>query len=108
MMMKMYKILQCKGLAPGSVVISTAGHDSGSVYVVTCIELPFVWLSDGHHRPVDKQKKKRISHIKRLGQIKQQDWDRMLTGNVDNGQRNARIRCLIKSFISMNKTEEER
>ena len=108
MMIKMYKILQCRGLQPGSVVISEAGHDRGSVYIVMCIELPFVWLSDGHRRPVDKQKKKRISHVKRLGQLEQRDWDCMMTDKTDNGQKNARIRCLIRSFISMNQTKEER
>ena len=108
MMMQLYKTLQCRGLVPGSVIISTAGHDRGSVYLVMCIELPFIWLSDGHRRPVDKQKKKRVSHVKCLGQIKQQSWDVLMTDKMDNGQINAQIRCLIKSFIEMNQTKEER
>ncbi len=47
----------------GSLVVSTAGHDRGSYYVVLSDKEGFLYLSDGKYHPVEKQKKKSIKHV---------------------------------------------
>ena len=49
----------------GSVVLSTAGHDSGNYFVVVELEnAEFVKICDGKNRPLEKPKRKKIKHIK--------------------------------------------
>lgn len=47
----------------GRVVLSKAGKDSGSFYVVVSEENDFAWIADGRLRKVEKPKKKRIKHL---------------------------------------------
>ena len=44
----------------GSVVISTAGRDSGNPFLVTDCDDVYAYLCDGKIRPVEKPKKKKI------------------------------------------------
>lgn len=49
----------------GSVVLSTAGHDSGNYFVVVEIESDnYVKICDGKLRKLDKPKRKKIKHLK--------------------------------------------
>ncbi len=51
-------------LKPGSVVISTAGRDSGKVFLVVKIENGnYVYIADGTLRRLDKPKKKKVKHL---------------------------------------------
>ena len=43
----------------GQFVISKAGHDKGTVYVIVAEEGEFVYLTDGRLKKPDKPKKKR-------------------------------------------------
>jgi hypothetical protein len=47
----------------GQFVISRAGHDKGTVYVVTAEEGEFLYLSDGRLKLPDAPKKKRRKHV---------------------------------------------
>ena len=49
----------------GSVVLSTAGHDSGNYFVVVELEnTEYVKICDGKTRPLEKPTRKKIKHIK--------------------------------------------
>ena len=49
----------------GRLAVSKQGHDKGRLYVITNItDKDFVFVSDGETRPLNKQKKKRIKHLK--------------------------------------------
>ncbi len=49
----------------GSVVLSTAGHDSGDYFVVIEVESEeYVKLCDGKCRSLEKPKRKKVKHIK--------------------------------------------
>lgn len=49
----------------GSVVLSTAGHDSGNYFVVLEVENEdFVKICDGKNRTLEKPKRKKIKHLK--------------------------------------------
>ena len=51
-------------LKPGSVVVSTAGRDSGKSFVVISVEGDnYVYIADGTLRRLVKPKKKKIKHI---------------------------------------------
>lgn len=47
----------------GQVVLSKAGKDSGSFYVVLSEEDDFAYIADGRLRKVEKPKKKRFKHL---------------------------------------------
>lgn len=47
----------------GQFVISKAGHDKGSLYVVTAEEKGFAYLADGRLKKPESPKKKRKKHI---------------------------------------------
>jgi len=47
----------------GQFVISKAGHDAGTLYVVVGETEEFVKLSDGIYKKIDCPKKKRRKHI---------------------------------------------
>jgi ribosomal protein L14E/L6E/L27E len=48
----------------GTVVISSAGHDSGHWFVVTGADGGFVYVADGKERKLASPKKKNIKHIR--------------------------------------------
>ena len=50
----------------GDLVISIAGRDKGKTFLVISIENEFVYLVDGKTRKVDKPKKKKIKHLKKV------------------------------------------
>ncbi|MCM1063852.1 MAG: KOW domain-containing RNA-binding protein [Eubacterium sp.] len=47
----------------GQFVISKAGHDKGSLYVVAACEGEFVFLCDGKTKTQERPKKKKLKHI---------------------------------------------
>jgi ribosomal protein L14E/L6E/L27E len=51
-------------LKPGSVVVSTAGRDSGNTFMVVRVEGDnYVYIADGMLRHLDKPKKKKVKHL---------------------------------------------
>lgn len=55
-------ILNC-GIDVGDVVLSTAGRDRDTYFIVTKIEGDYVYLVDGNIRKIENPKKKKIKHI---------------------------------------------
>ena len=55
-------IINC-GIDVGNVVLSTAGRDKGSYFIVTKIEDNFVYLVDGNIRKIENPKKKKLKHV---------------------------------------------
>ena len=54
-------------LAPriGMLAVSRQGRDKGKPYViVSVLDKDFVFVADGETRPLKKQKKKRVKHLK--------------------------------------------
>lgn len=50
-------------LERGTVVKSTAGHDSGSFYVALSFESGFAVIADGKLRTLEKPKRKNSKHL---------------------------------------------
>ena len=49
----------------GMAVVSRQGRDKGKTYVIiSVIDKDFALVSDGETRPLKKQKKKRVKHLK--------------------------------------------
>lgn len=47
----------------GQAVVSRAGHDRGTAYVITAVEEPFVFIADGDLRKQTNPKKKKCMHL---------------------------------------------
>ena len=50
-------------LKTGMLVESRAGHDKGSLYIVTDMDDKFIYVCDGKTRTVDRPKKKKEKHV---------------------------------------------
>ncbi len=82
-------------ISPGSVVKSTAGHDSGRYFVVIRCEKSFVYISDGKERKLETPKKKNIKHIAKTDSVVE-----LLELT------NKKLRKLLNAFcVSLNKIE---
>lgn len=47
----------------GQIVKSIAGRDKNSFFVVTQVDEKFAMICDGKHRPVERQKRKKLIHL---------------------------------------------
>lgn len=65
----------------GSIVLSTAGRDSGRYFIVTeIVDDKFVKLADGDLRRLDKPKLKKIKHVKNSGELNEKLREKLITG----------------------------
>ena len=55
-------------LNPGDFVESIRGRDQGRIYLIKSIENGYAHLVDGKYRQLDNPKKKKLKHIKFIGQ----------------------------------------
>lgn len=107
MKVSLFELLQNQGLVRGSVVQSKAGHDRKQVFLVIRVEGCFVWLADGISRPHEKPKKKRIRHVRPIGQLDDSAVLDQIDSLGDAGQKNAALRSLLDKFIAANLLKEE-
>lgn len=63
-----------ESIVPGMFARAKAGRDKGSLYLIEHAELEYVYLVDGHRRPLSKPKKKKWKHIQIIKQIPEQ-WN---------------------------------
>lgn len=105
--MRVFELLQNRGLTRGMIVASLAGHDRQRVYLVLKVEGSFAWLTDGRLRPLEKPKKKRVSHVKALGTLGDPTSLDELEQAGDSGQSNARIRRLLAEVLDTAPLKEE-
>lgn len=55
------------------IVESIAGRDQGNVYLVKeVLDSNYVLLIDGKTKPISKPKKKKVKHLKSLGEVETQ------------------------------------
>lgn len=47
----------------GHLVISMAGHDKGTFYIINKIQGEYAFLVDGKYKTLEKPKKKKLKHI---------------------------------------------
>ena len=64
----------------GQFVTSKAGHDKGTLYVVTAEEDDFVYLCDGRLKRLDTPKKKRRIHIQPVNRTVEKELLERLSG----------------------------
>jgi hypothetical protein len=85
----------------GQFVISKAGHDKGTVYVVMAEERDFLYLTDGRLKLPDAPKKKRRKHVQPVNATAEE----ALCGRIRKGDRvqPEEVRFAIKQFKEQNK-----
>ncbi|MHB1394259.1 MAG: RNA-binding protein [Clostridia bacterium] len=80
----------------GQIVISTAGRDKDDKFVVLCIiDDQYVYISDGGIRKLEKPKKKKIKHLKKLNYVAEELKDKLESKKKLS---NSEIRKLLKSI----------
>jgi len=84
-----YQALQNRGLARGQLAVSTAGHDTGRVYLIIDVMENFVLCVDGDLRGLDKPKRKRWRHVRPLGAL-EPGWEDRLAALKDLGTKKMR------------------
>jgi hypothetical protein len=102
-----FSIIISQGLVRGTVIQSLAGHDRMKPYIVIRTEGCFVYLADGGLRPLEKPKKKRVSHIRPLGLLQDAKALDNIEALGDGGQQNSCLRQLLNEFLHANLPKEE-
>jgi ribosomal protein L14E/L6E/L27E len=98
--MHVFDLIENHGLVRGMVAMSTAGHDSQRIFIVCQVEGRYAWIADGHLRPVERMKKKKVRHLCALGALQDPRALDEALSQVQTGEQNARIRTLIRQFLS--------
>ena len=83
----------------GMLVESRAGHDRGTLYIITGFEDGFVRVSDGRLKPVEHPKRKKPIHIAKKAQVPALILERLEAGETIA---NEDIRRVIKIWRSEN------
>lgn len=81
----------------GQIVKSIAGRDKNSFFVVTQFDEKFAIICDGKHRPVERQKKKKIIHLRETNSFV----------SLDEVKTNKEFRKVLKRFNYDNYREED-
>ena len=66
----------------GQIVFSKCGRDKGLAFVVLSVEGEYVFLADGHLRPLIKPKKKKAKHVQPTHSFVEMQLDGGLTDAV--------------------------
>lgn len=78
---------------------SRAGHDKGSLYIVTDRDDRFVYVCDGKLRMTDRPKRKKEKHLLKKGQVPELIAQKLTEGAVIT---NEDIKRVIKLWRSEN------
>ena len=63
------------------VVVSTAGRDCGSLFYVIGIEEEYLLLSDGRGRTLEKPKRKRLRHVRKVLRSETRVAEKLISGD---------------------------
>ena len=85
-----------KGMMIGQFVTSKAGHDKGTLYVVSNLEEEFVYLCDGRLKLLASPKKKRMKHVQPINEA----VDAVLQKRLIDGEKvyDEEVRYAIKQY----------
>lgn len=56
-------------IVKGQIVRSAAGHDKGGFFVVIKTDGEYAFICDGKHRPLERQKRKKLKHLSKTSLI---------------------------------------
>lgn len=83
----------------GMLVESRAGHDKGSLYIITGMDAQYVYLCDGRIRTTERPKRKKYKHIAKKSCIPEQIEQKLIEQKpVENED----IKRVIKVWRSEN------
>lgn len=72
-----------KPIQLGSIVFSKAGRDSGKFFIVTeIVDDSYVMIVDGDIRKLEKPKKKKIKHLKSMGEKSEKIREKLLDNKI--------------------------
>lgn len=104
-----YSNLKRNGIFVGAIVVSSAGHDVDTMYLVIEIQEKIAFLVDGRKRGACNPKRKRVSHMKILGSCENtKKTMRMIDNAKTNEEKDIIIRKTLNNFLSqIAKNKEE-
>ena len=83
----------------GMLVESRAGHDKGTLYIITGKDKDYVYLCDGQLRTVDRPKRKKRMHIAKKSAVPDQIMQKLIEQKPVS---NEDIKRVIKIWRSEN------
>ncbi len=96
----------------GDAVISKAGHDKGSIYIVLDAENDMLMLANGKTRAIDSPKLKKQKHTEYIGSVDESSVAELKsrTGRFlkEAGTGDSELRRLLKSFENNDSEKYER
>lgn len=72
----------------GQIVRSIAGRDKNTFFVITYVQGSYAVICDGKHRPVEKQKRKKLIHLSKTN----------YTVNLDEIKTNKEFKRVLHRF----------
>lgn len=79
----------------GDVVVSTAGHDMGDVFLIDDTLGEYAFIVDGKNRTLDKPKKKKLKHLVKIGDVEPKTLEKITSGKI---LQDAEVRKQLKVF----------
>ena len=85
------------------VVVSTAGRDQGELFYVTNVETPYLLLVNGKDRTLDKPKRKKCKHVRKVLRSETRVAEKLLAGDkVINSELRRDLAYLSRELQSNN------
>lgn len=84
-----------QAIHPYQIVLSSAGHDKGKLFVVLSTDGDYLLLADGKGRKLDAPKRKKRKHIRSVGTSAHPAIQRLQRGEPVTDKM---IRCALAAF----------
>ena len=85
------------------LVISLAGRDKGQVFFAVDADDVFVWIADGRGRKLEKPKRKKRRHVRRLPPTESRVAEKIRSGDkVLNSELRRELAVYGQKFMSQN------
>ena len=85
------------------LVISLAGRDKGQVFFVVDADESFVWIADGRGRKLEKPKRKKRRHVRKIPPTESRAADKIRSGDkVLNSELRRELAVYGQKFMSQN------
>jgi ribosomal protein L14E/L6E/L27E len=86
-------------ISVGEIVQSLAGRDKEGFFIVMSVDGEYVTLVDGRKRRVQKPKRKKIKHIKKVYSVNEEIAERIKSGKPIGNERIAQAIKIAKQKI---------
>ena len=102
------ELIRNNGIITGDIVISTAGHDINRIFIVFSVNNKIAQIGDGILKNSIHPKNKRVTHLKRIGVLKDIQYKTcQLSQTYDADEQNRLIKEWIAEFLYENRDNKK-